>query len=158
MACEYRRRIILSWIKTLNCSLSIAVKILGQNIKFVLQMRINKWLLISIKILKSHNYPHIGHILLIKCKMILVQRLGTLNSSIGQRKNSQLPSLLAAAWNIRARRALLHYISGYGGESEGNLSFEFTDSWPKNPCKKDKQHWECLSWIVCEILRVIYSP
>ena len=133
MACEYRRRIILSWIKTLNCSLSIAVKILGQNIKFVLQMRINKWLLISIKILKSHNYPHIGHILLIKCKMILVQRLGTLNSSIGQRKNSQLPSLLAAAWNIRARRArarraLLHYISGYGGESEGNLSFEFTDS------------------------------
>ena len=105
MACEYRRRIILSWIKTLNCSLSIAVKILGQNIKFVLQMRINKWLLISIKILKSHNYPHIGHIFLIKCKMILVQRLGTLNSSIGQRKNSQLPSLLAAAWNIRARRA-----------------------------------------------------
>ena len=42
MACEYRRRIILSWIKTLNYSLNIAVKILGQNIRFLLQMRINK--------------------------------------------------------------------------------------------------------------------
>ena len=64
-------------------------------------MRINKGLLISTTILKSHNYPHIGHILLIECKMILVQRLGALNSSIGQRKNSQLPSLLATVWNIR---------------------------------------------------------
>ena len=106
MACEYSRRIILSWIKTMNCSLTIAVKILSPNIKFVLQMRINKGLLISAKVQKSHNYPHSGHILLIKSKMILVQRLGTLNSSIGQRKNSQLPSLWAAARNIRARRAL----------------------------------------------------
>ena len=46
MACEYGRRIILSWMKSLNCSLSIAVKIWSQNIKFVLQMRINKGLLI----------------------------------------------------------------------------------------------------------------
>ena len=46
MACEYKRRIILSWMKSLNCSLrSIAVKIWSQNIKFVHQMRINKGLL-----------------------------------------------------------------------------------------------------------------
>ena len=56
-------------------------------------MRINKGLLISTKFQKGHNYPDIGHILLIKCKMILVQRLGSLNSSIGQGKNSQLPTL-----------------------------------------------------------------
>ena len=147
MACEHSRRIIFFMDKTMNCSLTIAVRILSQNIKFVLQMRINRCLLVSTKVQKSHNYPHIGHILLIKCKMIIVQRLGTLNLSLGQRKDSQWPSLWAAVCNIRA---LLHLISGYGRESEGNLNFELTECWPKNHCKKDKQHRECLSGMVCE--------
>ena len=52
-------------------------------------MRIDKGLLISTEIQKSHNYPHVCHILSIKCKMILAERLDTLNSGIGQRKNSE---------------------------------------------------------------------
>ena len=55
--------------------------------KFLLQMSMNKELLISTKFQKSHDYPHIGHILLRKCKMIIVQRLGNRNSSIGKRIN-----------------------------------------------------------------------
>ena len=79
MACEYNRWIILSWVKTMNYSLTIAVKILSPNNKSVLKMRINKGLLISAKVQKSHNYPHSSHILFIKSKMTKVQRLGTLD-------------------------------------------------------------------------------
>ena len=163
MACEWSRRIILSWIRTVNCSLTIAVKISSQNIKFVLQMRINKGLLILTKLQNGHNYPHIGHILLIQCKLILVQRLGNLISSIGQRKSPQLPSISmwAAACHIYVcarARTLLHYIYRSWRKCEGNLNFELTDSWPKNLCKKDRQHWECISGMVCEILRVMNSP
>ena len=151
-AWEYSRRIILSWMKTMKCSVTIAFRILSQNINFELQMRVKIGLLWLTEVQKCHNYPHIGHILLIKSKMMLVQGLGTLNSSYGQRKNPQLPSLWAAAWNIRARLTLLQDIC------EGNLNFGLTDLWPKNICKSDKQLWECLSTMVCEILRVIYSP
>ena len=157
-AWEYSRRIILSWMKTMKCSVTIAFRILSQNINFELQMRVKIGLLWLTEVQKCHNYPHIGHILLIKSKMMLVQGLGTLNSSFGQRKNSQLPSLWAAAWNIRARRALLQNIYGSRRECEGNLNFGLTDLWPKNSCKSDKQLRECLSRMVCEILRVIYSP
>ena len=41
MAFDYNRSIILSWIKIMNCFLTIAVEILSPNMKFVLQMRIN---------------------------------------------------------------------------------------------------------------------
>ena len=122
-AWEYSRRIILSWMKTMKCSVTIAFRILSQNINFELQMRVKIGLLWLTEVQKCHNYPHIGHILLIKSKMMLVQGLGTLNSSFGQRKNSQLPSLWAAAWNIRARRALLQNIYGSRRECEGNLNF-----------------------------------
>ena len=142
-------------MKTMKCSVTIAFRILSQNINFELQMRVKIGLLWLTEVQKCHNYPHIGHILLIKSKMMLVQGLGTLNSSFGQRKNSQLPSLWAAAWNIRA---LLQNIYGNRRECEGNLNFGLTDLWPKNSCKSDKQLRECLSRMVCEILRVIYSP
>ena len=45
--------------KTLNYAFSIAVKISGQNNKFVLHMMINKGQLISTKILQSQNYTHV---------------------------------------------------------------------------------------------------
>ena len=84
MAYEYNRRIILSWIKTINYSLTIAAKILSPNDKFVFQMRINKGLLISAKaVQKSHNYLHSSHILIVKSEMTKVQRSGTLDSTFG---------------------------------------------------------------------------
>ena len=83
MACEYNRRVILSCIKTMNYSLTIAAKILSPNNKFVLQIRINKGLLISAKVQESHNYPHISHILIVKSEMTKVQRSGTLDSTFG---------------------------------------------------------------------------
>ena len=81
----------------MNCSLTIAVKIVSQSIQFVLQMRINKGLLILTKLQNSLNYPHIGHILLRKCKMILVERLGDLNSRIGQTKILSYPHVTVPA-------------------------------------------------------------
>ena len=70
MAFDYNRSIILSWIKIMNCFLTIAVEILSPNIKFVLQMRINIGVTnISKMSKKSHNYPHSSQILLIKFKM-----------------------------------------------------------------------------------------
>ena len=53
MACDYNRRMILSLIKTMNCSLTIAVKRVSPNMKFVLQMRLDKRLIISAKVLKA---------------------------------------------------------------------------------------------------------
>ena len=82
MTCEYNRRIILSWIKTMNCSLTIAVKILSPHIKLTFHMMINKGLLISAKV-KKHNYPHGSQILLIKSKTTKVKWFGALDSTFG---------------------------------------------------------------------------
>ena len=67
---------------------------LGPNIKLVLQMRINKGLIISAKVQKSQNYPHSSHILFMKSNMTKVQRSGTLGSTFGLRKFSIYPHIL----------------------------------------------------------------
>ena len=53
MACGYSRRIILSLMKIMNFSPTIAVDIFSPNIKILLQMRINIRLQISAKAQKS---------------------------------------------------------------------------------------------------------
>ena len=94
------------------------------------------------------------HILLIKCKILLVQRLGNLNSSIGQRKNSQLPSFWAAGWNILTCHALLHYIYESWRECEGSLNFDLIASCPQYRHTIGTQHLKHSSLLVFEIMWV----
>ena len=72
-------------------------------------------------------------------------------------KNFQITlTVFSRLGSTRVCRALLQDIISAWSKREGNFDFQSCDSWPQNYHKFDKQHWESLSCLLLDLLRVIF--
>ena len=123
-------------------------------------MRVNCWFIYCQKCKKSTILPSFWPHFVNRTKIDYWTEVGQRGLTNLHQKNYRIILTFFSrlgSTRARARRALLQDIISAWSKSEGNFDFQSINSWPQNLYKVGKPHLESLSFLLVDLLRVIYK-